>query len=76
MPFQLSIIANDRGIPPKTDSLRVDIVVNRDRFLPAFVDTYNVTIPETTSPNIVIETVAATDQDRRQVNACFLRLIY
>lgn len=62
--MQLTVIAIDRGSPPRSGSTQVVVTVRRNEFSPSFVrSSYRATIDESATPVVPILTTIATDND-------------
>jgi len=73
---QLIVQAYDNGFPRRYDTETVTVTVNRNTERPTFVRTnYNVTIAETQTLGITIETVSARDPDELFVSNSHFELL-
>ena len=61
---QLSVLAQDSGIPPMGDKVTVLVKVARNLNAPYFLQSlYNVSVLETAEPNLIIAEPKITDKD-------------
>lgn len=74
--YQITVVAEDGGVPPKTAELTVDVIIlDANDNKPVFNKTYyNVTVNEDIDVNTVIVNVSATDDDKGQNGEVVYRL--
>ncbi|XP_046564129.1 protocadherin Fat 1-like, partial [Haliotis rubra] len=62
--FYLRIVASDNGVPPKTNTTVVSIIINRNLNTPTFSQLlFTTEIDETTEVGTAVLSISATDQD-------------